>query len=206
MFSKDLKGLTGRSAMRLVGKEEILSLCAQHGQLAVSEALSMANSCVLSVALKDLGWREGKEKPADIEVKTPRRPSQFQSKKGVLPLATEKWLERTLLADWIRDGNDEDNFIPPADWTPEEFFKVRAVRDETKAFITHLEKLGGLNSEAGKALRLWANKPLTKAQQENEERAKNIHNELKSFHDFRKAAQENGFNVVVDDYGFIRVI
>lgn len=92
--------------------------------------------------------------------------------KGCLPIEVEKWAVLSAQADFIRDGNDEDDFIIP-EITPEFFISLRAVKNETKAYAKIIARIGGLNGEAGKALRAWAGKPLTLEQAKQEENTKN---------------------------------
>lgn len=128
----------------------------------ISAALGFANSRAMYNALVTQGWVvQEKREPSnngDDEPK-PRRA------KGVLPKEIERWAILSAQADFIRDGNDPDDFVHPAEITPDWFFSLRAVRDETPAFVDKaLSRIGGLDSEAGRALRQWAGQPLTSAQ------------------------------------------
>jgi len=96
--------------------------------------------------------------------KAPRKPRA----KGVLPKEIERWAILSAQADFIRDGNDPDDFVPP-EITPDVFLSLRAVKNETPAFVEKaIGRIGGFESDAGKALRQWAGRPLTKEQAEQE--------------------------------------
>lgn len=117
------------------------------------------------------GWTllSVRERKSSDRESTPR---QIKNK-GYLPPATKNWMLVNLLNDWIRAGNDSDDFVPPDEFTPEVLFSIRAVCEETLGWrIRHIEnKLGGLNSDLGIALRQWAGRPLTTAQAEIEQAA-----------------------------------
>jgi len=108
---------------------------------------------------KDNGGNNG-----DDGNKAPRKPRA----KGVLPKEIERWAILSAQADFIRDGNDPDDFVPP-EITPDVFLSLRAVKNETPAFVEKaIGRIGGFESDAGKALRQWAGRPLTKEQAEQE--------------------------------------
>lgn len=92
--------------------------------------------------------------------------------KGVLPIEVERWIRDGLLADFIFDGGDRDDWEGAGEITTEVFFGHRPVIHETKAYIKILDRIGGLESEAGRALREWAGRPLTAAQAQTEKNSK----------------------------------
>lgn len=129
----------------------------------ISAALGFANSRAMYNALVAEGWIEQEKRGPNGEGNNgepkPRRA------KGVLPAEIERWALLSAQADFIHAGNDPDDFIPPAEITPDWFFALRAVQMETPAYVEKaLSRIGGLDSDAGKALRAWAGRPLTAEQ------------------------------------------
>lgn len=109
--------------------------------------------------------RNSNKENSDDGDKTPRK---SRCSKGVLPAIVERWVRDGLLADFLFEGHSSDDWIGPDEITPEIFLSHRPVVNETAAYRKILDRIGGFDSEAGKALRAWAGRPLTKAQEEQE--------------------------------------
>jgi hypothetical protein len=84
--------------------------------------------------------------------------------KGCLPVEVERWVRSGMMADWVYAGNSTDDYEEPGEITAEMFLNHRPVKDETTAYRKILARIGGIDGDAGKALRAWAGRPLTKAQ------------------------------------------
>lgn len=133
----NLKGLTGRDAMRFVGKDAILDAIKEHGQKAVSEALGMANPGVLSAALADLGWRERGTRQSNGD----KRSSKIR---GCLPV-------KTGIAVAIVLGREPEDG-PDMNW--ENFKQAVAIKGEDWVNLLII-RLGGHDSEGAASLKTW---------------------------------------------------
>jgi hypothetical protein len=85
--------------------------------------------------------------------------------KGCLPVEVERWVRSGMMADWVYAGNSTDDYEEPEEITPEIFLNHRPVKDETTAYRKILARIGGIDGDAGKALRAWVGRALTKAQE-----------------------------------------
>ena len=139
--SLDLGGMTGRDAMRHIGRETIMAILSVRGAAKLlSEKLGFANSGAISVATADLGWREagtrddggmGTTKPRAVKIK------------GSLPSKTS-----AAIAIVIGLNPAEDDI----GWTE----YLRAVDMQGADWIDHLyHRLGGRNSDGGKDFTAW---------------------------------------------------
>lgn len=137
----------------------------------ISSALGFANSRALYNALVTQGWIEQEKRVPNGDEGHNKEPKPRKAR-GILPSEIEKWALLSAQADFIREGNEPEDFVPPLEITPEWFLGIRAVREQTPAFVDKaLSRIGGLDSEAGRALRQWAGRPLTKEQADQEHRA-----------------------------------
>ena len=138
----DLGGLSGREAMRYVGRETIMEILAVRGAgKLLAEKLGMANSGVLSVATADMGWREANTRNND-GMSTAKR-SRNVKISGSLPFKTALAVARVLNIDPEETDIGWDEF-------------TLALESHGEEWIAHLmSRLGGPETEGGKDLSMW---------------------------------------------------
>lgn len=140
----DLGGMTGRDAMRHIGRETIMAILSVRGAAKLlSVKLGFANSGALSVATADLGWRQASTRDDAGMGTTKPRGTTPPKIKGSLPFKTANAIAKVLNID------TEENEV-----TWDDFKRALDVMGDN--WLDHLfSRLNGRDSDGGKDFTSW---------------------------------------------------